>query len=405
MGRTVDSTLWPMLCAKSQLLDRIPKGSTETKKFEWETANTRGKTFTSAAHGAETGIDSSNSGTKIGAGSGIGVTLQKGSIIRNASVATPVGTYGVDEIMMVTANDGTDITVKRNYAQPVGSTTNQGSTLHSTTAVYEVLFSPKEEGSSPDENKYQDVSLVYNECSILDFYLTVTGSQLAEKRLVPADNLQRQFEDRLIELKNEMESMFLYGALNPGSAATGADTEANAHTGSDSYVRTTKGFQNFVSTATAVTAGNVDYTTKAVTEEAINQITASMMSSGVDMSDTFIIAAHPNHIRTISAFGADKVRITQAETKWGRSLKSFETDLGVEMELVPCLNVSKSDLFIINIKRCALMTFRPFQKFEWGIDTSSPDGTDAWKQRYLGEIGVKIVDGSKAHGALSYITW
>lgn len=391
MGRTVDSTLWPMIVAKSQLLDRIQKTPVDNTYFEWETANTFGKTFTAAAANGATDVSGSGSGTKIGCGSGLGLTVQKGALLRNVSVATPIGTYGADEIMQVTANDGTDITVVRDYAR---QNTGTGSTAHTTSTVYEILFSPKEEGSSPDLNKYTDVSITGNYTNILDFYLTVTGSQLASKRLLPADSLQRQFDDRLVELKNDMESMVLYGALNN-----------DANPGSDTKVRTTKGFQNFISNATAYANGVVDYATKAVTEEALNQLIANMYSLGVDLSQPLLVAAHPNNIRTISQFGADKVRITQSETKWGRALKEYESDLGVTMELCPVLNMSKSDLFIINLSKIALAEFRPFMKFEWGMDTSTPDGTDAWKQRYLGEYGVKVVDGTKAHAAIQYITW
>jgi hypothetical protein len=140
-----------------------------------------------------------------------------------------------------------------------------------------------------------------------------------------------------------------------------------------------------------------------VTETAINGLMMTLLTNGVDMSDPFILVTHPTNIRTINAFGSDKVRITQAETKWGRALKTFETDLGVELELVPCINCSKSNLFIIDTKKVKMAEFRPFTKFEWGIDTASPDGTDAWKQRYLGEYGVKVVDGIKSHGLLTKI--
>jgi hypothetical protein len=310
----------------------------------------------------------------------------------------------VDEIMMVTANagaDGSDITVKRNYAQPVGSVTNQGSTAHTATSTYEILYSPKEEGSSPDENKYTDVSLVANYTSILDFYLTVTGSQLASNRLLPADSMQRQFDDRSTELRNEIESMLLYGALNPGSAAQGADTEANAWAGNDTYEHTTKGIQNFI----AATGGNVDYTTKAVTYDAINDILATIQSNGTDMMDNFILVAHPQNARQISGFGADKVMVQQTDKTWGRYITTLITDLGVSLDVVPCVNCCKSDLFILDTKKIAIADFRPFVKFEWGIDTSSPDGTDAYKQRYLGELGVKVVDGTKSHGLISAISW
>ena len=410
-SRNIDPILYPMLCAKSQLIDRFPKVPVDGAKYEWEMANTRGKTFTSvasstAANGVSNAGGSGLTGNvMIGCGTGIGVTLQKGSLIRSVSNATPIGTYGADEIMRVTANDGTDLTVKRNYAQPVGSTTVVGSAALTAGTIYEILASPKQEGSSPDENKYIDVSLAANYTQIMDFYLTVTGSQLASKRLIAADSLQRQFDDRLIELTNEIESMLLYGAINPGSAATGADTEANAWIGTDAYARTTKGFQQFQNVAAAYSNGLVDYASKAVSENAINQLVANYMSVGNDMTDKLIVVSHPNNMRTISSFGADKVRVTQQETKWGRALKTLETDLGVDLELVPCMNCSKSDLFIINTKKVFMTEFRPFVKMEWGIDTSTPDGTDAWKQRYLGEYGVKVIDGPKSHASLQYITW
>ena len=409
-SRNIDSVLYPMLCAKSQLVDRFQKVPVDGTKYEWESANTRGKSFVSDAPAGTTAIVGSATGTKIGGNTtGIGLTLQAGSLIRNMSRATPVGTYGADEVILVTTAVGTtnagDITVKRNYAQPVGSTADNGSTAHAATDTFEILASPKQEGSSPDENKYTDVTTAANYTQIMDFYLTVTGSQLASKRLIAADSLQSQFDNRLVELKNEMESMLLYGAVNPDSAAQGADTEANAWIGTDAFARTTKGFQQFQNVASAYSAGLVDYATKAVAESAISQLIANLMSAGNDMSDPLILVAHPNNIRTISAFGADKVRITQAETKWGRALKSLETDLGVELELVPCMNASKSDLFVMNTKKVFLTEFRPFVKMEWGIDTSTPDGTDAWKQRYLGEYGVKVIDGPKSHASLQYITW
>lgn len=412
-SRNIDSVLYPMICAKSQLVDRIPKVSVDGAKYEWEMANTRGRTFVSDAPTGATAIASSTTGTKIGGNtSGLGLTIQVGSLLRNVTKATPIGTYGADEIMEVIVSpvgapagpapaDAGDITVRRNVGAPVGSSVGTGFGTHGATDTYEILASPKQEGSAPDENKYIDVSLAVNYTQIMDFYLTVTGSQLASKRLIAADSLQRQFDDRLIELKNEIEAMLLYGVLNYG----GAGTEADANIGSDSYARRTKGFQQFQNVAAAYSSGLVDYATKAVTENAIYQLVANLMSVGNDMTDPLILVTHPNNIRTISAFGADKVRVTQAETKWGRALKSLETDLGVELELVPVMGMSKSDLFIINTKKMFLTEFRPFVKMEWGIDTNTPDGTDAWKQRYLGELGVKVIDGSKSHASLQYITW
>jgi hypothetical protein len=406
---SVDSVLWPMLCQKSQLLDRIPRFNVDNTEYLWESANTVGRTVTAADHGGATTFDGHATNAVIAMLTADADKVQEGSILRNVSRATPIGTYGVDEQMQVTAKAAADsgyvhVTVARNYNAPVGSTAANGSTAHTHSDVLEILFTPKPEGSDPSANRYTDVSIVKNWTTIHDFYLKVTGSQLHNKRLLAADNMQRQFDDRLVELKNDLEAMWLYGQVNSAGAtvdAYPADETSYVQAGSDSYVRSTRGFQNFV----VVSGGNVDYTTKAVTEEAINAQVANIMADGTDMTNKFGIVGHPNQMRVISAFGADKVRVTQAETKWGRALKSFETDLGVELELIPCLTMSKTDLFIINFNKVGLATFRPFQKLEWGIDTSTPDGSDAYKQRYIGELGAKIVDGPYSHAALSYLTW
>ena len=381
IGRSVDPILWPMLCAKSQLLDRVQKDTTENDYFEWESANTNARTFTATSATAA----SSSSGTGITVAGGVS-QVQVGAIIRNSSRATPIGTYLVDEIMQVTANSGTALTVTRDYAQ---QNAGSGSSAHVGTDTFEVLYTPKEEGSSPNVNKYKDVSITGNYTNILDFYLTVTGTQLHSKRMIAADNMARQFADRLVELTFDMESMAIYGALNNG-----------ANAGSTSYVRTTKGLVNFV----AVAGGNVDYTTKDVTEDGINTQMATLQTNGVDMTDPFLFVAHPTVCRKVSAFGADKVRVTQQETSYGRVIKSYETDLGVSIEICPTLACSTHDAFIVDAKKLFVMTLRPFQQFEWGIDTGTPDGTDAYKQRYLGELGVKVVDGSKGHAYISSIS-
>src|SRR5665647_903133 len=95
-SRNIDNVLYPMICAKSQLVDRFPKVPVDGTKFEWETANTRGKTFTAAASStANDGIGGTTPTTNqvMGCGTGLGIGVEAGSLIRNVTRATPVGTY------------------------------------------------------------------------------------------------------------------------------------------------------------------------------------------------------------------------------------------------------------------------------------------------------------------------
>jgi len=283
------------------------------------------------------------------------------------------------------ANTAGDLTLVRAIN---GDQTN-GSAVHALADQFEVVYTPKPEGSSAGENKYRDVTLVDAYVNILDFYLEVTGTQAAEKRLVAGDTLENQFAKNLLKLQNELESMLLYGAVNAG-----------ANAGSDSYVRRTKGLDQYLVGGYA--NGVVDYSTKDVTEDALNTIFAGIVTNKTDPGDKFIIVCHPTSARKISTFGSDKVQVGIEMTKWGRYIDTFKTDLGVTAPVIWTLNCSKSDLFVVNMNKTAIAVFRPFQKATW---TYGDDGVDAWRQRYLGELGVKVVNGTLSHGKIGYITW
>jgi len=381
-----------MLLAKSQFLDSCPVGAqTDEPKVEWVSSQTNARTFLAAA---ASGGDIAGSATavKIGCGTGYGTTVPVGSIIRNSSLATPLGTYKVDEILQVTANDGTDLTVTRDYGRN-GTTPGQGSTAHTATATWEVLFVPRQEGSVPDLNKYKPTTTDYNYTSILDFYLTVTGTEMARRPLIVADNMARQYEDRMTELKNDLSQFILYGATNkPSGTETG---------GADTAIRTTKG----VLQALAQANGNVDYASTVVSESAINKLFETILSNGCERVAPYKIVCHPQHARIISGFGADKVRIERVDKTWGRYLTTFVSDLGFEAEIVADPLVSKSNLFVLNMSKVELVPFRPWQKLEWGMDTSTPDGSDSYKMRVVGEYTVRVIDPLKAHGVMTLLSW
>lgn len=382
-GRSVDQQLWAALMARSPLLSLLPRKSSDHTYYEWETANEPTRVFTEA-NSSNTTIDSSADASNKYIDFTSVAGLQEGDLIRNISVATPVGTYGADEIMQVVGLSGTIAEVTRDYQN---RNSGSGSAVHAVTNQFERIGSALQEGSSPDENRYRDVSITGNYTQIFDYYLAVTGSQAASKRLLAADNLAAQTALGHKNLANELEKVFLYGSVNPTTAA-----------GSDSQIRTAKGFQQFVQVAN----GNVDYTTTAVTEPALNALFAAIVNDATDPADKFIIVCHPNQARVMSHFGDDVVRTTQDSTVWGRSIQTFKSDLGIEADIIWTLNCSKSDLFIVDTNKVAIVEFRPWAQAEW---TYSSDGTDAWRQRTLGEYTFEVVDGLYSHAALGKLTW
>ena len=384
-ARSIDQKLWAALMAKHPILDMLDRPSVDEVKFEWETDVAPTRTYTGGA-GGNINSNATNQTLSLAGGA----TIQLGSILRNTSQASPMGTYGTDELLEVTANNAASpalLTVNRNVGAPTGSAAGTGSTTFGATDQWEVVYSPKQEGSSMDENKYADVTLVANYTNTVDFTLQVTGDQLHSTRLVAGDTLANQTAKNVLNVSNDIERMFFYGAVNASSA-----------TGSDSYVRRSQGLDQYVTAS----GGNVDYTTLDVTADAIDKLIETILENKTDATDPFIIACHPFNARKIAHFGSDKVIIDPTVTKYGRTIDTYLSDLGVTLPVIWSLNISKSDLYIIDMKKVALPVFRPWEVAEV---TYSVDATDAWRQRYLTSLGVKCVNGIYSFGKLSNLPW
>jgi len=379
--RSLDSKLWPALLNSAPLLGMASTFDVNSDYFEWENQNVRSRIYTEAGSGSTT-IDGSGSDVTLVVTSSTGI--EEGAIIRNKTRATPIGTYGADELMEVTTISGNTWTLVRDVGR---QNSGIGSTAHATTDTFEVVWTPKGEGSSMGENLYTDVSLTGNYTNIIDFSIMATGTQVASKRIVADDSIQRQLDGQMLDKRNELEGMLLYGVLNNG-----------ANAGSDSYVRRTKGAQAYI----AAPGANIDYSTKDVTEDALNDLVQAMIEDNSEENDPYVIVTHPANYAKIVDFGMDKVVIGQTETRWGRTLKTWMSKWGIEFPLIHTNNCSKSDVFILDMKKIGLAMFRPWMH---GTLTFADDLVDARRDRFLCELGVKVVDPLKSHAMLSYITW
>lgn len=383
-GRSLDQKLWAAVAAKHPILDMLARPKIDEVKYEWEVDVMPTRTYVSTTG---TTIDGSSTLQALVLTGGGNIAVN--SILRNVTRATPVAsaTYKTDELLEVTANSSGTLTVTRNVGVPTGSALGTGSTAHVEGDSFEVVYQPKQEGSGMEENKYTDVTLVENYVTTVDFYLTVTGDQKASRPEIAADSLANQTQKCLLNLANDLERMFFAGAINPTTPA-----------GSDTQVRRSKGLDQFITAA----GGNVDYTTGNVTEAALDALVYNILINKTDPADKFIIASHPYNTRKISAFGADKVRLGQELTKYGRTIDTFESDMGVSMPIIWTLNIPKSELYIIDMNKVSLPVFRPFEVCEV---TYGDDGVDAWRQRYLTSVGVKVVDPLYSFGKLAGLTW
>jgi hypothetical protein len=202
--------------------------------------------------------------------------------------------------------------------------------------------------------------------------------------------MARQLSDRITELTRDMASMYFYGFLNQ-TAEAGSATEA----------RSTLGLLQALSQANSL----LDYTTTSLTEAKLNDRFQALFDEGNPRNARYAIACNPKHARTIVGWGSDVVRTELSDRTWGRYVSTFVSDLGSEAEIIPDPVISQSNLFIINMDKTEFVPFRDFTAEEWGKGTSTPNGKDLWKKRYLGEFTVKVVDPLKSHSGFGYLTW
>jgi len=111
-GRSVNSVLFDAMFAKSRVLELIGLGSRIPQtRHEWISLAPPAITVTGVASG--TTIDGSATLLALEVSAADALLCPPGTRLKNASRATPIGTYKVDEVMEVVTVTGAVLTLKR----------------------------------------------------------------------------------------------------------------------------------------------------------------------------------------------------------------------------------------------------------------------------------------------------
>lgn len=381
-GRSLDSVLWDALFPKSRVLEVVGLGpAIKEPYFSWQ--NLLGPAmYVTEANSASTTVDGSDIGTELVVTDAS--KLPVNSLLLNVSRRTPIGTYNRDEVLLVAAKNGNTLTVVRDAGKFNNGT---GSTAHQLGDTYLVLYPAVNEGSklADDLNQYVKRQELTNHTTIIRGKIEVTGTQLARAMEIVANEFERQFQQMLVHLKNQLVNMVVYGIQ---TSATGRDSD-------DIFV--TKGLKNFLVDNIVSTNALVDYTTTSLTADAINDLFEKLRYNGADPSQNYVILTSPKAKRVISAFDYALITSSYSEEQVGREVTRFKGDLGFVAEVIEDPLIRPNDLFIINADKVKLVPFRNWQEASVGWEQT---GDDLYARTVLGEFTVQVVDPGYDHAAL-----
>jgi hypothetical protein len=392
-GRSVDSILWDAMFTKSRMLEVIGKGpKINQQRYEW-IGLAADPTIVTAS--GTTDLATGAASTVFAVAAADYASLCNGMILVNATRATPIGTYQRNELIRInTYSTTTGIAAVTRDAGNFNSGT--GSTLHQNTNTFRILYNPVQEGSDPqyDPNMYVADTILENYTAIQSMKMQLTGSQKARAMEVVSSELERQWQRSLINLKNQVCQMVLYG-YNSATAV-----------GSSTVIRQSKGILDFIVDNIVAANPCVDYTTTVLTAKSINDLLIKLANNGADpeSSNLKIVTSYQSK-DVMGNWDADLVRTTIDNEQVGREVSVFKSTLGFQCEIIADPRVQKSDLFIIDPAKIKVIPFREFETEQWGKDTSAPNGFDLWAQRTIGEHTLQVVDPGVAHAAMTYLSF
>jgi hypothetical protein len=386
--QVLDAKLWGIMQPKTPALDLITKGpELDTTYYEWEYRQPDVKIVTSTDESGKFLNNTTETDLRVKTAAEYAL-LTPGTVLFDRTQGLGLGSLKKVELVRVTAQaDDTnfEVTVVRDYGLATNGSTVGTGAAHSALASWEILYHPRQEGSSPEIDRHKPFLIASNRTVTEDFYLTISGSQKkrAMNNIAAGQQMAIQWEDRMAGAFRRIESTLFYGTL-----------EKTTPGGESGYIRQMKGAYDFiVASGGNVTVGDGSALVPGDLDDAFAQIYAD---SG-DPEDPYVIFCGPTKAQRVSHWGEDRIRMTQGDRQYGRIITSFMSDLGFTAQVVPTMQVHPDDIFIINTRKWLYLPYRPWFK-------KAPEQlADAEVQRAITEFTCQMVDPLTAHAALTNV--
>ncbi len=278
------------------------------------------------------------------------------------------------EQVRVTGVSGTDtLTVERGYGGTSAVLIPSGATVTP-------VSKPLNESTDPTPNAGSEPGVAYNFTQIFDRTAKVSATAEAVRLYGIGSALNYQVNNHMKNITRDLNNQIIYGrrvertATQPGSFG--------------GIMHLTEG---------GVTEG----TGGAVSSAIINNLFEAIFENG-GMSDKYAICCAPNQARRISGFmTAGNVPANLKTLSVGHSVNRFVGDIPAfngnpyEAFIVVDPNLPKDQLFVVDLNRVALI---PLQGRALSDKDATPNGSDYFARRILGEYTLEVKNGLTAHG-------
>lgn len=247
-----------------------------------------------------------------------------------------------EELLLVTAVNGNDLTVTRGYAGTTAGTIADG-------AKVEFQFVEGVEGADARKARFKARKRVSNYTQIFDETISISGTAAATSQYNIDDLYEYEKQKKQLELALQLEKAVINGVK---------------YESTDGLVRQMGGLRNFIKTNVSNVAGPL-------TENVINDMAQKVFEAGgFATGGDYKIVVGAKQKRALSALGKDNVRLTRAENTRGQVVDFFVTDFG-EFEIVLNNNVAGDELFLVDFNR---VDIRPLQTRQFSHEYMGKQG-------------------------------
>lgn len=272
-----------------------------------------------------------------------------------------------EELVLVTAVTGNNLTVTRAYADTVAGTVAVGDKI-------EFQFAEGIEGADARKARFKARTRHTNVTQIFDGSIAITGTAAAVSQHGIADLYAYEKAKKEKELTLQLEKAVISGVK---------------YTSANGLVRQMGGIRQFIKTNVFDVAGAV------VDTEVLNDAFQTIAEqTGQNVGAGYKIVVSPKQKRAISKMDADKINLTRQDNGRGQVVDYFVGDFG-ESEIVVNPNLEPDEIFIVDADRISI---RPLQTRQFSHKYLGLTG-DNYTGQIVGEYTLEFHE-EKAHARI-----